>query len=69
MGVLFCLVNFNDADSCSGATPIFLLNLFKINEKSFLGLLFKHLYYTYHVGAFLQVLQDCLSAFWYFDHF
>ena len=36
-----CLVNFSDVDSFSGNSPIFSFHLFLMNEKNFLGLLFR----------------------------
>ena len=41
MQALSCLVNFSDVDSFSGNSPIFSFHLFLMNEKNFLGLLFR----------------------------
>ena len=64
-------MNFNDIDSCSGDTPIFLFRLFLINEKNFLGLLLRSGdtdNCMQVLNGFLLELQDCLAASWYFDH-
>ena len=41
MQALSCLVNFSDEYSPNGNTPILSFHLFLMNEKNFLGLLFR----------------------------